>query len=194
MSIQDRLASLEPRERRLVGVLVLVFAAMVLFAIPFGVSALLSDENEAHAQLTQAIERLETEGDAIRAQQDAQEALLKRYETAAPALAGFLSKAASASTLAIPESKPESPIGHGKRYEERPTAISFRKVGLLALVRFMERVSGGSEPIGITKLNVRKRGADPDSYDVQMTVSAYHRLAPKADKADKADKAPQEAP
>ena len=188
MSIQDRLAALEPREKRLIGVLLAVFVGMVLMSVPLGVSALLSDESEAHAQLTEAIERLETEGDAIREQQEAKEALLARYEKDAPALAGFLSKAATASTLSIPESKPESPIAHGKRYEERPTAISFRKVGLLALVQFMERVSGGPEPIGITKLNVRKRGAEPDSYDVQMTVAAYHRLQPKTDKAEKGDK------
>jgi hypothetical protein len=43
----------------------------------------------------------------------------------------------------------------------------------------MERVSGGTEPISITKLNIRKRGAEPDTYDVQMTVSAYHRLQPQ---------------
>jgi hypothetical protein len=188
MSLQDRLAALEPRERRLIGVLVAVFAIMVLMSIPLGVSALLSDESEAHARLIEAIERLEAEGDSIREQQEAKEALLKRYEKDAPALAGFLSKAATASTLSIPESKPESSIGHGKRYEERPTAISFRKVGLLSLVQFMERVSGGPEPIGFTKLNVRKRGAEPDSYDVQMTVSAYHRLQPKTDKAEKGDK------
>jgi hypothetical protein len=166
-----------------------------MLSIPLGVSALLSDETETHARLTEAIERLETEGDSIRERQEARDALLARYETPAPALAGFLSKAASASSLAIPESKPEQPIGHGKKYEERPTAISFRKVGLLALVKFMERVSGGSEPIGITKLNVRKRGVDPDSYDVQMTVSAYHRLQPKtADKPDKADKGEEATP
>lgn len=184
MTIQDRLAALEPREKRLLGVMVAVFAGMVLLSVPFGISALLGDETETHEQLTLAIERLETEGDAIRARQEAREALLARYEKEAPALAGFLAKAASASNLSIPESKPESPIAHGKRYEERPTAISFRKVGLLSLVQFMERVSGGPEPIGITKLNVRKRGAAPDSYDVQMTVSAYHRLQPKTDKGD----------
>jgi len=188
MSIQDRLAALEPRERRLIGLLVVVFAGMVLMSVPLGVSALLSDESEAHAQLTEAIERLETEGDSIRERQEAKDALLARYEKDAPALAGFLSKAATASNLSIPESKPESSIAHGKRYEERPTAISFRKVGLLSLVQFMERVSGGPEPIGITKLNVRKRGAEPDSYDVQMTVAAYHRMQPKTDKAEKGDK------
>ena len=191
MSIQDRLAALEPRERRLIGVLVLVFTGMLMMSIPLGVSAILSDETEAHARLTEAIERLEAEGDGIREQQEARQALLARYESPAPALAGFLSKAASASTLAIPESKPESPIAHGKRYEERPTAISFRKVGLLELVKFMERVSGGGEPIGITKLNVRKRGPEANSYDVQMTVSAYHRIAPKNEKNEKsAEEAP----
>jgi hypothetical protein len=189
MSIQDRIAALEPRERRLVGLLAVIFAVMILLAIPVGVSALLSDETAAHAQLTEAIERLESEGDSIRERQAERDALLARYEPPAPALAGFLSKAASASSLAIPESKPESSITHGKRYEERPTAISFRKVGLLELVKFMERVSGGSEPIGVTKLNVRKRGAEPNSYDVQMTVSAYHRLAPKTvEKAEKPEK------
>ena len=106
MSIQDRLAALEPREKRLIGVLVAVFAIMVLMSVPLGVSALLSDESEAHAQLTEAIERLETEGDSIRERQEAKEALLARYEKDAPALAGFLSKAATASNLSIPESKP----------------------------------------------------------------------------------------
>lgn len=188
MSLQDRIAALEPREKRLIGVLVVVFAVVILLSIPVGVSALLSDETEAHAQLTEAIERLESEGEAIRERQAAREALLARYESPAPPLAGFLSKAAAASSLAIPESKPESPIGHGKRYEERPTAISFRRVGLLELVQFMERVSGGREPIAITKLNVRKRGTEPNSYDVQMTVSAYHRLQPKGDKAEEESK------
>lgn len=180
MALQDRLDALEPRERRLVFILLAIVGVLVLVLIPFGVSALLSDENETHARLSEAIERLETEGDAIRDRQAARQALLERYETPAPALAGFLDKAASASSVTIPESQELSPVAHGKRYEERARSIQLRKVGLLPLVKFMERVSGDKEPISITKLNVRKRGVEPDSYDVQMTVSAYHRLQPKA--------------
>ena len=112
------------------------------------------------------------------------EALLARYEQPAPALPGFLDKAASASGLDLPEVKEQSPVAHGKRYEERATSISLKKVGLLGLVKFMERISGGDEPIAISKLNIRKRGVEPDSYDVQMTVSAFHRLAPKGGKAE----------
>lgn len=184
MSIADRFEALDPRERRLVLIMTTVFVVILLALIPVGVSALLHDENETRTHLTAAIERIETEGDSIRELQAEREALLARYEKPAPALAGFLEKAASASGLTIPESKGEDPVAHGKRYEERSTAISFRKVGLLELVKFMERVAGGSEPISITKLNIRKR-ADPNTYDVQMTVSAYHRLQPKA-KAEEA--------
>lgn len=179
MTLQDRISGLEPRERRLLGAMAGVFGVVLLMLIPLGVSALLSDLTERNQLLRDAIARIESEGDEIRARQEEQEALLARYETPAPALAGFLDKAATASSLDIPEVKPRSPVAHGKRYEERSTSISFRKVGLLALVKFMERVSGGTDPISISKLTIRKRGVEPDTYDVQMTVSAFHRLAPK---------------
>jgi hypothetical protein len=179
MALQDRFDALEPRERRLVLILAGIFLALVLFLIPVGVSALLREQTETRARLAEAIERIETEGDEIRERQAEREALLARYEAPAPGLAGYLDKAATASGLAIPEIKDQSPVTHGKRYEERSTAISFRKTGLLALVKFMERVSGGADPISITKLNIRKRPTEPDTYDVQMTVTAYHRLQPQ---------------
>lgn len=187
MTLSERLESLEPRERRLLAIFGGVFVVVILLLIPVGVSALLSEESEAHDRLIEAIERLETEGDLVRERKAEKEALLARYENPAPALAGFLDKAAQASGVAIPEMKDLSPVSHGKRYEERSTSISLRKVGLLALVKFMERVSGGTEPISITKLNVRKRGAEPDAYDVQMTVSAFHRLAPRAKEEETED-------
>lgn len=179
MTLRDRLDALAPREKRLLMVLAGVFGVLILAAIPFGVSALLSDAEATHSELVQAISRVETEGEGVRERQAEREALLARYDTPVPALAGYLDKAAQASGITIPESKDPSPVAHGKKFEERFTSISLRKVGLLALVKFMERVSGGAEPISISKLNIRKRGGEPDSYDVQMTVSAFHRIAPK---------------
>jgi len=183
VTLRDRLEALAPREKRLLLMLAGVFGVLLLAAIPFGVSPLLSDAEATHAELVDAIARIESEGEVIRERQAEREALLARYETPVPALAGYLDKAAQASGITIPESKDPSPLAHGKKFEERFTSISLRKVGLLALVKFMERVSGGPEPIGITKLNIRKRGTEQDAYDVQMTVSAYHRTAPK-EKAD----------
>jgi general secretion pathway protein M len=187
VTLRDRLDALAPREKRLLMVLAGVFGVLILAAIPFGVSALLSDAEATHSELVAAIARVETEGEAVRERQAERDALLARYDTPVPALAGYLDKAAQASGIAIPESKDPSPVAHGKKFEERFTSISLRKVGLLALVKFMERVSGGAEPISISKLNIRKRGGEPDSYDVQMTVSAFHRIAPK-------EAPPKEAP
>jgi hypothetical protein len=186
VTLADRLEALAPREKRLLLVLAAVLGVLLLAAIPFGVSALLSGAEATHAELVDAIARIESEGEVVRERQAEREALLARYETPVPALAGYLDKAAQASGITIPESKDPSPVAHGKKFEERFTSISLRKVGLLALVKFMERVSGGPEPISITKLNIRKRGAEADSYDVQMTVSAYHRTAPKEKTDDKA--------
>jgi len=183
VTLADRLEALAPREKRLLLVLAGVFGVLLLAAIPFGVSALLSGAEATHSELVDAIARIESEGEVVRERQAERDALLARYETPVPALAGYLDKAAQASGITIPESKDPSPVAHGKKFEERFTSISLRKVDLLSLVKFMERVSGGPEPISITKLNIRKRGAELNSYDVQMTVSAYHRTAPK-EKAD----------
>jgi hypothetical protein len=190
MTLQDRFEALAPRERRMLVVLLGVVGLLMVLAVPTLVSLLLSDETDTHAQLLEAIQRIEAEGDGVRERQAEREALLARYETPVPALAGFLDKAAQASGVTIPESKDPSPLAHGKKYEERFTSISLRKVGLLGLVKFMERVAGGPDPISITKLNVRKRGVEADAYDVEMTVSAYHRIAPKTkdDKAKPEDK------
>jgi general secretion pathway protein M len=185
VTLRDRLDALAPREKRLLLVLAGVVGVLFLAAIPFGVSALLSDAEATHTELVNAIARVETEGEGVRERQAEREALLARYDTPVPALAGYLDKAAQASGIAIPESKDPSPVAHGKKFEERFTSISLRKVDLLALVKFMERVSGGPEPISISKLNIRKRGGETDSYDVQMTVSAFHRIAPKEGAAAK---------
>ncbi len=188
MTIRDRFDALAPREKRLLGILAAVAAVLLLAAIPIGVMALLGDAEATHAELMEAIERIEAEGEGVRERQAERDAILRRYETPVAALPGFLDKAAQAAGITIPESKEPSPVAHGKKFEERFTSLSLRKVGLLELVKFMEKVAGTSEPISIGKLNIRKRGAEPNAYDVQMTVSAYHRIAPKEKASDRLSK------
>ena len=66
-------------------------------------------------------------------------------------------------------------VPDGKRYEERSTKIVLRKVGMLSLVTFMEKLETSGHPVTISRLNIRKRGTEPDSYDVEMIVSAFDR-------------------
>ena len=74
---------------------------------------------------------------------------------------------------------------HGKRYMERSTKVSLHKVGMLKLAKFMERIEQSGNPITISALNIRKRGPEPDMYDVDMTVSAFDRAAAAAEKPKK---------
>jgi type II secretory pathway component PulM len=202
MGIQERIEGLEPRERRLLGILLGMFVVMLLLLIPVGISAALGDKTHENEQIREAITRLEAASGAIAERKAERDAVLERYAKPAPALAGYLDSAASAAGIAIPEIKDKPPTPHGKKYEERATAISLKKVGLVGLVKFMERVSTGTYPIAITALNVRKRGVEPDSYDVEMTVSAFHRIEPKvkekpkatAEESDRAVSAEEENP
>lgn len=182
MGIQERIEGLEPRERTLLSVLLGMFVLMLLLLIPVGISAALGDRTHQNEVIRETIARLETESVHIAQRKAERDAVLERYARPAPTLASFLDSAASAAGVAIPEIKDKPPTPHGKKYEERATGISLKKVGLVGLVKFMERVSAGTYPIAITALNVRKRGVEPDSYDVEMTVSAFHRIEPKAAK------------
>lgn len=176
MGLQERLDALQPRERRLLLVFVGLFAVIAVLLIPIGVSAMLSDQRTRNEDLRATIERLFAERDQILEQQGKNQRVLGRYKTPAPALAGFLDNHAKQLEVEIPEFKDKPPLPHGKEYEERQTEISIKRVSMRKLVLFMEKIAQASFPVSITRFSLRKRGTEPDSWDVSMTVSAYHRL------------------
>jgi general secretion pathway protein M len=107
------------------------------------------------------------------------DAITERYARPAPQLQAFLAKLASEAGVEIPESQDRQAVPRGKRFDERSTKVMLRKVGMLKLVKFLERVEQSGYPVKITQINVRKRGSEPDSYDVDLVVSAFDRKAPE---------------
>jgi hypothetical protein len=178
MGLQDRLDALQPRERRLLALFVGLFAVISVLLIPIGVSAMLAERRGENEQLREAIDRLFAERDDLLERQMKNQTVLNRYKTSAPALAGFLDKHAKALELEIPEFKDKPPVPIGKEYEERSTEITLKRTPMKKFVQFMEKIAQAPFPISVTRLNVRKRGTEPDSWDASLTVSAYHRLAP----------------
>jgi len=183
MSLAERLARLESRERRLLGILGAVFGVMVFLAIPIGVAAAVHSKSSENDALREAITSIEDNREAIDKAKAAQAAVTQRYASAAPPLAPFLSKAASEVQLEIPESQDRQAMPHGKRYTERSTKIVLRKVGMLKLVKLMEKIETSGHPLALASLNIRKRGSEPDSFDIDMVVSAFDRKAPEPKKA-----------
>ena len=177
MSLAERIDRLDARERQLLGALVAVFIGIVVLMVPLGVTALVSSRASENEELKQAVAAIQENRELVRKHNEEREVVLARYAQAAPPLAGFLDKLAKDSQIEIPESQDRAPVPHGKKFEERSTKISLRKVGMLNLVKFMERIEQSGHPVMISRLNIRKRGTEQDAYDVEMIVSAYVRNA-----------------
>lgn len=184
MSLSERLARLEPRERRLLGILGGVFGVMMFLAIPIGIAATVHGQSSENDALREAITAIEDAREQIQKANLARETVTQRYAAAAPPLAAFLSKVAGEVQVEIPESQDRQPVPHGKRYTERSTKIVLRKVGMLKLVKLLEKIETSGHPMAVSSLNIHKRASEPDSFDVDMVVSAFDRKAPEPKKTE----------
>jgi len=181
-SMRDRMDKLEPRERRLLGLLGVIFGVMALLGAPMLLNTTLDEKRDENAALRDAIFAVKEGRATVRERTARREAIVARYANKAPALAGLLEKAAREQQLEIPESQDRPEIPHGKNYVERSTVIRLRKTTMLQLAKMLETIEQQKMPLSIGRLNIRKRGGEHDSYDVEIGLSAFDRIAqtPKA--------------
>lgn len=177
MALGDRLRQLEPRERQLLGLLSLIFLLLLLLAVPAGTAAVLGSKRAQNEALREAVDQIQANRAAVANRDRDRQEVAKRYGAPAPPLAAFLEKLAAQVKIEIPESQDRAVVPHGKRFEERSTKIVLRKVGMLALVKFMEQIAQSGPPVSVSRINIRKRATEPDSFDVEMIVSAFDRKA-----------------
>lgn len=198
MGLQERIDALQPRERRLLSIFVGLFVVICVLLIPLGISAMLAEKRDQNEELRAAIDRMFAERDDVQRLSDENERVLVRYRTDTPPLAGLIDRHAKELEIEIPEFKERAAVPIGKRYEERSTEINLKKVGMRNLVLFMEKIAKLPHPISLTKLTIRKRSPEEDSWDASMVVSSYHRLEQekvkgKADKPAEEDTSEEEA-
>lgn len=184
MSLTERLSRLEPRERRLLGILGGVFGFMAFLGVPIAIAAAVHSQSSANAELRDAITGIEDAREQVSKAKVLRDSVAQRYASVAPPLASFLSKIAQEVQLDIPESQDRQALPHGKRYSERSTKITLRKVGMLKLIRLMEKVETSGHPVSLSQLTIHKRASEPDSYDVDIVVSAFDRKAPEPKKTE----------
>jgi general secretion pathway protein M len=180
-NVRERLERLEDRERRLLGILVLVIVGLMVVLMPIGVAALLAAKQSENEELRTIIEEIQQSREALRKRAAERDRVQLRYSRPAPPLAGLLDGLAKQSGIEIPESQDRAVIPHGKRYEEKSTKIVLRRVGMLNLVKFMESIEQTGHPVSLSTVNIRKRGTELDSYDVEMAVSAFERKTETSD-------------
>jgi general secretion pathway protein M len=166
---------LNPREQRMATVAVAVVGVMLFLAVPIGLQTLVSSRRSDNDELRAALHAVNGARAQIRDRQERKSSLSQRYGKKAPQLAGFLEQSATAQKLQVTDSVDRPDIPHGKRYVERNTVIHLKKSGMAAIAKFLEAIEKSGYPIAVSRLNVRKRAGEPDSYDVEVGVSAYDR-------------------
>jgi general secretion pathway protein M len=172
------LLQVNARERRLLAVLGFVGGIVLLLSIPFVLEAIVHMKSSDNDELRQALSDVQDARVRVRERQAKKDAISARYAKKAPALAGYLEQAAHAQKLEVPDSTPQPDVPHGKRYVEHGTSIHLKKTGMLSLSRFLESIEKSGFPVAVSRLNIRKRNGEPDSYDVEVGVSSYDRSEP----------------
>jgi general secretion pathway protein M len=179
---------LNPREQRLATIALFALGVILILAIPVGLSMMVSSRRAENEELRDALTSVNGARAKIQERKAKREQIANRYSKRAPSLAGFIEQNASTNKLQVTDSvdRPDTP--HGKKYVERHTVVHFKKSGMLSIAKFMESVERSNFPVAISRLNIRKRSGEPDSYDVEVGVSAYDRNEPApAAKTDKPD-------
>jgi general secretion pathway protein M len=175
MTLRERYDKLEPRERRLLTILIGVFGTMVFLVLPIGLLGLLSSKRSANQEVRDLIQSIQDNRVQVSERKAKHDALIARYAKQAPALGGFIEEAAKANGLASPESQDRPEVPHGKRYTEKVTVVKLHKVGMLALTKTLEKIEQSGYPVAVTRLNIKPRSGEPDSYEVELGVSAFDR-------------------
>jgi general secretion pathway protein M len=173
--MRERLDKLAPRERRLVIWFVITLAVMIVLLVPVTLSVTVSSRRDTNKALREAIASIKSSRETVKMRQAKRDAVIARYATKAPPLAGLLENAARDNKIEIPESQDRPEVPHGKKYNERMTVVRLRKVRMLSLAKTLEQVEQQRMPVAVSRLNVRRRGGERDSYDVEVGLSAFDR-------------------
>jgi len=177
MNLRERFEKLEPRERRLLLILGGIVVAGLFLVAPIAVVTTVSSKRAENDELRGLVESIYDARGTINERKAKRDALLARYAKPAPPLAGFIEEASKTNSISAAESqdRPETP--HGKRYTERMTVVKMHKVGMLNLAKMLEKIEQSGHPIAVTKLNLKPRVGEQDSYEVELGVSAFDRKA-----------------
>ena len=149
---------------------------MLLLGLPIGLESYVIAQHDGNASLRDALDSVQASRAQMRASQSKRDAITMRYNAKAPEqLAGYLEQMARKQKLEVTDSVDRPPLPVGKRFSERNTTIHLKKAGLLPISKFMESLERSGSPLSITRLNLRRRMGEQDSYDVELGVSAYDR-------------------
>ena len=180
LAIVERFGRLNARERRMATILGVIAGVLVFIGLPVGLEAAVVSRRTDVTELRAALDAVQAARAQIRERQSKKDTIAARYVKRAPVLAGFIEELARAQKLEVTDSVDRAEIPHGKKFTERSTVVHLKRSGMLPIAKFLESVEGSGYPVTVSRLDIRKRAGEPDSYDVEVGISAYDRVEASA--------------
>jgi general secretion pathway protein M len=177
VTLRERLDKLEPRERRLLQILASILGGFLVLLGPVGIWSLVNGKRNENQEIRDLIDQIYDARGPISERKARRDALVARYAKPAPPLAGFIEEAAKDNGITTAESQDLPKVPHGKRYSERITKVKIHKIGMLALAKTLEKIEQSGYPVAVTRLDLKPRSGEPDSYEVELGVSAFDRAS-----------------
>ncbi len=165
-----------PRERRLVAGLIGAVVAFAVLVTGFLFFESLQDLEQSNDDAREALTAIAKHRDEYLEAKDRMVQQEARIGNEAPQLNGDLEAAAREAGIGIPEIVEEPPVDVSRRYREYKVDLKLRQVDLQALSKFLKQVETGRRLIVVTRLYVRRRFAEGQSLDVEMTATGYERI------------------
>jgi general secretion pathway protein M len=188
MTLQERFDKLEPRERRLLVILGSILGVFLVLIGPIAVYSVVSSKRSDNRDMRELIDQVYDARASVAERKAKKDALLARYAKTAPPLAGFIEEQAKEQGGTAAESQDLPPVPHGKRYTERTTVVKIHKIGMLALAKVLEKIEQSGYPVVISRLGLKPRAGEPDSYEVDLGISAFDRKPDAPEKGKDKDK------
>ena len=180
--IRSQIAGLNERERKMLTILGVVFAAIVVILPLYLISASISDietENAAIDDVLQEIQEARVDLDRRDAER---EAAMARYAPPAPPLGSFVENEANQQELRLREvtDQPEQVFGEFRRREVR---ASMPNVELRPVIKMVTSIENSRYPVAVSRLQIEnyRRGG---SYNVELGVITFDRAQPAAEEGD----------
>lgn len=182
MTLQERLAKLEPRERTLLLAFFGAIAAIVFFVVPFYLHRMVQTARDDNQEIRDFIQTVAESRKKIEANKATRDAMLARYAKTVPA--SFIDDAAKSNEVEIAETQKKPDVPHGKKFVEHVQTLKLHKPGMYGLSKMLERIEQSGLPVSVSRLNIKPRAGEPDAYDVELGVSIFERKTDaKSDKS-----------
>lgn len=165
--------SLSQRERRLVGLMLAAFAAIVV-ALSFGsAKASLARHERLLEEKRLGMQRIAALATTYREAQRARERIEARIRGNPVRLFSYLEDLAGRQNVTVGDMQDRGTDDIADGVQRATVEVSFARIDLRSLTGFLNEIEKSPHLVKVEKLRVRSRSDDPQLLDATVTVSTY---------------------